>query len=432
MIEFRRFEFDIRREPFLRPFHFKGGSFNEKWLNHTTLFESNNPSAPRYTGIGGNAVLWSDSAVFGAHTETGGNLVMSLTAEKAVRLLSDGLSQGTELADPIAAIQAILTELHRFGCRVSGTGELRRTFTLNAAVSLDLALWKLYAASEGIASFGDLIPRAYAGAFSARQQAVARVPLVTYNLPEQELLDLVEEGHFLLKIKIGQAGTQAEMVEKDLARLEWIHRLLRDRRSDQTQTGHLAYYLDANGRYREKETLLALVAGLERIGAADQVILLEEPFPDDRDFDVRDLSLRIAADESLHSVEDVRRKIELGYGALALKPAGKTLSMSILMAAEAHARNIPCFVADSACVPLLVDWNRNVAAHLPAFPGLACGILESNGAQNFRNWETLISEHPCSGAPWLEPKRGMYRLDEDFYDRAGGVFHPTGYKGKLG
>jgi L-alanine-DL-glutamate epimerase-like enolase superfamily enzyme len=214
------------------------------------------------------------------------------------------------------------------------------------------------------------------------------------------------------------------MLEKDLARLEQIHGLLRERRTDQTESGRLAYYLDANGRYEEKETLQALIRGLEKMGALEQVILLEEPFADDRDFDVRDLPLRVAADESLHSVEDVRRKIDLGYGAMALKPAGKTLSMSILMAAEAHARNVPCFVADSACVPLLLDWNRNVAAHLPSFPGLPCAFLESNGAQNFKNWRTLIQNHPCAGASWLEPTRGMYRLDEAFYSCAGGIFHP--------
>ena len=100
-------------------------------------------------------------------------------------------------------------------------------------------------------------------------------------------MGLVEEGHFLLKIKIGQAGSQPEMLEKDLARLEQIHGLLRDRRTDQTENGQPAYYLDANGRYEHKETLLALVAGLEKMGAADRVMLLEEPFPDDRDFDDR-------------------------------------------------------------------------------------------------------------------------------------------------
>jgi L-alanine-DL-glutamate epimerase-like enolase superfamily enzyme len=426
MIRFQRYGFDIRREPFVRPFHFKGGSFNEKWINITTLIAGEGGAdSPlgRFTGIGGNAVLWSDPAVFAAHSETGGNLVMSLMAELAVQLLANQLLEGKAVPDPITAIRSILPELHEFGRRVSGTAELRPTFTLNAAVSLDLALWKLYAAAEGIEAFADLIPRACAGAFPARQRVVARVPLVTYNLPEQELLDLVEEGHFLLKIKIGQAGSQPEMLEKDLARLEQIHGLLRDRRSDQTENFRLAYYLDANGRYEDKEILLALVAGLEKMGALEQVLLLEEPFPDDRDFDVHDLPLRIAADESLHDVDDVRRKIELGYGALALKPAGKTLSMSILMAAAAQEQDVPCFVADSACVPLLLDWNRNVAAHLPPFPGLACGILESNGAQNFRNWPALMRDHPCAGASWLEPYRGMYRLDEDFYASAGGVFH---------
>jgi L-alanine-DL-glutamate epimerase-like enolase superfamily enzyme len=372
-------------------------------------------------------VLWSDPAVFAAHSETGGNLVMSLMAERAVQLLAARLREGDEVPDPIDAVRSILPALQEFGCRVSGMDELRPTFTLNAAVSLDLALWKLYAATEGIETFTDLVPRAYRHVFPARQPVVARVPLVTYNLPEQELFDLVEDGHFLLKIKIGQAGSQPEMLEKDLARLGQIHRLLRNGRSDQTENGRLAYYLDANGRYEDKETLLALIAGLEKMGALEQVILLEEPFPDNRDFEVQDLPLRIAADESLHGVEDVRRKIELGYGALALKPAGKTLSMSILMAAEAYACGVPCFVADSACVPLLLDWNRNLAAHLPAFPGLSCAFLESNGAQNFRNWQALICNHPCSGAPWLEPSGGMYRLDEDFYDRAGGVFHSPGF-----
>jgi L-alanine-DL-glutamate epimerase-like enolase superfamily enzyme len=429
MLRFRHYEFDILREPFLRPFHFKGGSFNEKWINLTTLYpgadDAGRPSEG-FSGIGGNAVLWSDAEVFSSHSETGGNLLMSLVAERAVQLLIDRLQRGEEFADPICAIQAILPELRSFACTVSGRVELRPTFTLNAAVSLDLALWKLQAAVQGSDTFAQLIPEPCRRAFPCRNESVARVPLVTYNLPEEELLQLVDEGHFLLKIKIGQAGEQAEMLRRDIARLEWIHGLLRDRRTDRTANGRLAYYLDANGRYPEKNAVRALVEGLEKMGALDQVILLEEPFPDDTQYPVHDLPLRIAADESLHSVEDVQRRIELGYGAFALKPAGKTLSISLLMAAEAVAQGIPCFVADSACVPLLLDWNRNVAAHLSAFPGLSCSFLESNGAQNYRNWQALMSAHPCAGAQWLEPRGGMYHLDEDFYRSAGGVFQPLG------
>ena len=89
---------------------------------------------------------------------------------------------------------------------------------------------------------------------------------------------------------VGDAG-------KDLARLERIHELLKDRTTDQTDNNRLAYYLDANGRYEDEDTLLRLVSGLEKIGALEQVVLLEEPFADDREVDVHDIPLRIAADE---------------------------------------------------------------------------------------------------------------------------------------
>jgi L-alanine-DL-glutamate epimerase-like enolase superfamily enzyme len=427
-MRFESYRFEVHREPFRRPFHFKGGFFREKWINITSVYpaEAGDRTVQRQTAIGGNAVLWSDPKVFTSNSETGGNLIMSLMAERAVQLLC-----GKELPNPITAIQMILPELHELGCRVSGQTQLRRTFTLNASVSLDLALWKLYAAREGLRTFAELIPGDYRGAFPARQREVARVPLVTYNLPARELVELVDGGHFLLKIKIGQPGSQPQMLEKDLERLEQIHRLLRDRRTKETENGRLAYYLDANGRYEEKETLWALIGGLEKMGALEQVALLEEPFPDDQELEVGDLPVRIAADESLHGVEDLRRKIELGYGAIALKPAGKTLSASILMAAEAQKRGVPSFVADSACVPLLLDWNRNVAAHLPPFPGLSCGVLESNGSQNYRNWSGLIAAHPCAGAPWLEPRGGVFWLGEEFYTSAGGVLHPAGRYEKL-
>ena len=114
----------------------------------------------------------------------------------------------------------------------------------------------------------------------------------------------------------------------------------------------------------------------------------------------------------------------LGYSAFALKPAGKTLSMTLRMAAEAHRRGAPCFVADSACPPILVDWNKNVAARLAPLPGLATGLLESNGPQHYRNWQRMLREHPCHGAPWLSAANGVFDLGRDFYDAGGGIFSP--------
>jgi L-alanine-DL-glutamate epimerase-like enolase superfamily enzyme len=141
---------------------------------------------------------------------------------------------------------------------------------------------------------------------------------------------------------------------------------------------------------------------------------------------VIDIPVRVAADESLHGPEDLAERIDLGYGAVALKPAGKTLSQSVLLAAEAIRQDLACFVADSACVPALLAWNLLFAAHLPPFPGLDAVLMESNGAQNYSDWDRLIAELPAS-ASWLSPVGGEWRLDEEFFASSGGVFEPVGH-----
>ncbi len=57
----------------------------------------------------------------------------------------------------------------------------------------------------------------------------------------------------------------------------------------------------------------------------DQIAIIEEPFPEDADINVGDLGVRIAADESAHTAEDVIKRIQMGYKAIALKSAAKTL-----------------------------------------------------------------------------------------------------------
>jgi len=112
----------------------------------------------------------------------------------------------------------------------------------------------------------------------------------------------------------------------------------------------------------------------------------------------------------------------MGYKAIALKSAAKTLSMTMRMARVAHENNIPCFLADLTCTPILVDWNKNVAARLSAFPGLKeMGLLESNGHQNYVNWKDLVSYCPYPDGSWIESKEGLYHLDNDFYEKSGGV-----------
>ena len=48
---------------------------------------------------------------------------------------------------------------------------------------------------------------------------------------------------------------------------------------------------------------------------------------------------------------------------------------------------------------------RPVAERLPQFPGLGdLGLLESNGAQNYRNWEKMLKDVPQGGIFGLKRK----------------------------
>ena len=100
-----------------------------------------------------------------------------------------------------------------------------------------------------------------------------------------------------MKIKIGQPGTQDEMLAKDMERLSSIHKAIGHYRTPHTSTGKLPYYFDANGRYEKKETLLKLIDHARKIGAFEQIAIIEEPFPEELEIDVRDIPVRLAADE---------------------------------------------------------------------------------------------------------------------------------------
>ena len=64
--------------------------------------------------------------------------------------------------------------------------------------------------------------------------------------------------------------------------------------------------------------------------------------------------------------------------------------------------------ADLTVNPVLVEWNRAVAERLPQFPGLGnLGLLESNGAQNYRNWQRMSADVPASGMFSTMPRYEM-------------------------
>ncbi len=405
---------NFEREPLVRPFGFKGGYQTEIWQS-AALLES--AAGKRGIGVCTQGVLWSDAQVFAGHSESGGNALMYAVTEYAVQLL-----KGQTFSSPVELLESIRHEVYAYAKKITGHAALRETFALNALVGVDFAAWLLYAAENGITHFDDLVPAAYRPALATRHAKIASIPLMAYGVPIDEMKAAVEQGYFFMKIKIGQPGTQAEMLEKDKARISAIHAAIGGARTPYAANGKLPYYFDANGRYESKDTLMRLLDHAKAIGAFDQIALIEEPFPEELEIDIRDIPARVAADESAHTDKDALKRIEMGYTAIALKPIAKTLSMSLKIAQLAHERGVPCFCADLTVNPLLVEWNKNVAARLAPFPGLGLGLVETNGHQNYRNWETMRSYHPAPNAPWAQTKRGVFELDADYYARSGGIF----------
>ncbi len=408
---------NFEREPLIRPFGFKGGYMTEIW--QTIAYLESDLATPKI-GLGTQNVLWSDAKVFASFSESGGNALMYALSERALQI-----SNGLTFTSPVDLLENILDEVYEYGKQITVNQHLRKTFALNSLVGLDNAAWLLYAHENGITNFDEMIPAAYKPALSHHHKQVASIPLMAYAIPISEIKQAANQGYFFMKIKIGQPGTQEEMLEKDKQRLSAIHKAIGHIETEHTHNGKLPYYFDANGRYEQKETLVRLLDFAKKIGAFDQIAIIEEPFPEESEVYVDDLGVRIAADESAHTDEDALKRIQMGYKAIALKAIAKTLSMTMKIAKVAHEHQIPCFCADLTVNPILVEWNKAIAARLAPFPGLGLGLLETNGHQNYKHWETMVSYHPYPDASWRKTVKGVFNLNDDYYKKSGGIFAPS-------
>lgn len=415
---------NFEREPLARPFGFKGGTVTELWQT-VALLES--ASGHAGIGLGTQSVLWADARAFAAHTESGGNALMYALTERALQM-----AKGRSFETPVVLLDELLDELHAYGQKITGRPDLKKTFALNALVPVDHAAWMLYAREHGIGDFDAMIPESYRAGLSARHERVASIPAFGYEAPLQAIEDAAEQGYYVMKIKLGHPGSQREMLEQDKKRLAAIHDALGERRTPHTDSGKIPYYLDANGRYAELDTLRRLLDHADAIGALEQIALVEEPFQESRRHEVGELPVRVAADESAHTDEEAVRMIERGYAAIALKPIAKTLSMTLKIAQVAHEHGVPCFCADLTVNPILVDWNKNVAARLAPLPGFHTGLMETNGRQHYARWDQMEQHHPCAGAAWTKPRQGVFKLGKAFYDRSGGIFAvPAHYRNRV-
>ncbi|MDQ6814402.1 MAG: L-alanine-DL-glutamate epimerase, partial [Bacteroidota bacterium] len=283
-------------------------------------------------------------------------------------------------------------------------------------------IWLLYAKENKISTFDDLIPSRYRAGLSYRHKKVASMPAFSVGAKVESIKAAADAGYFIMKLKTGAAGTQKEMLEKDVAFLTAVHSAIGQYETPYTKTGKIPYYFDANERYDEKETLLRFLDHAEKIGAFDQIAVIEEPFGERNDMYVGDIGVTIAADESAHTVEDAAKRIEQGYKAIALKAIAKTLSMTMKIAELAYQKNITCFCADLTVNPILVEWNKNVAARLQPSANIGIGLQETNGRQYYKNWDKMMTYHPQPNAEWAKVEKGVFVIADSFYDRSGGIF----------
>ncbi len=422
----KKVNLNFSSEPLNMPLGFKGGYLSDLWQVFVCLETADNYGI----GIGTQSILWSDAAVFTSHSQAGGNALMLSITEYASRLLLD-----RELDNPVAFQDEVLENVHSYAKKITGREDLRKTFTLNALVALDNALWVLYAKERGACEFYSMIPEKYRGPMKFRHPLVACIPLMSYGVPVDDIGKAINEGFFTLKIKIGsdpdKDGDREKMLKWDMERIRSIHERFGDIPTKYTENGKLPYYFDANGRYDNRERLMRLVDFIDKLGALDRVIVMEEPFPENLEIDVNDFPVRIVADESAHTQEDTLKRYQMGYKGVALKPIAKTLSMTLKILDEAEKNGMDYFCADLTVIPPLVEWNKNVACRLKPLPGLKIPVVESNGHQNYRDWDKLISRHPFPEAEWTSPVSGIFRLNEDFYGKSGGIYNVSSYYEKL-
>ena len=414
---------NFEREVLGAPFGFKGGYLSELWQS-VVLLESS--AGVQGVGLGTQSTLWSDADIFTGFPESAGNSMMFLMTSFAAKL-----SAQLKWDNPPELLDQLIEPTYEYGKAITGNQNLRLTFALNALVAVDNAAWLLYCLEKGIKSFDEMVPADVRPALAERHDKLACIPLMSYGVPIGQIKEAVDEGYFFLKIKIGsdpdKDGDLDKMLEWDKQRLGDIHEAVKDIETPYTDTGCVPYYLDANGRYDSKERLMKLLGHADKIGALERIIIMEEPFPEEYKVDVSDVPVRLAADESAHSNRDAEERIELGYGAIALKPIAKTMSMSLKIAKIAHQKSVSCFCADLTVNPILVDWNKNVAARLPSLPGMKIDVLESNGHQNYKSWEKMKSFHPCNKALWTETSGGLFELGDDFYVNSGGIFEVSSH-----
>lgn len=394
-----------QNEPFITPFSFKGNALTSAWISEVIIFSENQMGI----GVSIQSVLWSDSNIFVKYGEKRSNELMYEVTKYALGLLMD-----EDFENPRQIMGGLSEKCHSYIEKLMGIS-VSKTFVLNALVPVDMALWQLWARVNKIKNF-DFV-------FKGQNKCsrIVNVPLVTYKTSVDEVISLAEKGVCLFKIKLGADPDGDNDYEKMLAwdkkRILEIHNALKNYTTSYTENGRIAYYFDANGRYPDLETLKNLVNFMEENHIKERTVLFEEPFSPDSTLSVKDIDINFAADESVHDIKDVYERAKSGYKTLTLKPIAKTFSITIDMVEAALENGMQCFCADLTVPPITFLWNKCFASRLNFIKGMKIGIIESNGAQNYVNWDKMLSY-----IGKYDETDAFYILENDFYENSDGIF----------
>lgn len=417
------FSTNFEREKLSGKFGFKGNYLTELWQIVSHVQSKNGITA---TGLATQSVLYADAELFATMPEAEGNATMYTLTNEALRI-----AKNKKFKTPVELLDNILSNVAKRAKEITGKENIDTNFIYNSLVSVDNAAWLLYARENAFKNFDEMIPAAFKKALSYKHNKVALIFLATYNIPVADIQKAVDDGYFVIKIKTGQAGTQEEMLTKDIQRLTEVHNALKNKKSKSTSKGTIYYSMDANGRYEKKETLQRYLNHAKKIGAFDRILVYEEPLAASNNEYVGDLGIIIGADETVHTEADALRRIKQGYKVMVLKGIAKTLSQSMKIAKIAYENKVSCMCADLTVNPILVDWHKNLAARLQPFPKINMGLMETNGNINYKNWNELTNYHPLAGASWTKFKNGTFELDKNFYETSGGIFLESAHYNNL-
>lgn len=159
------------------------------------------------------------------------------------------LIKGQFFIDFISLLDNVLEEVYVYGKQIICNFNLRKIFVFNVLVGVDNVVWVLYVKENGMMYFDELILVSYQFGLLVKYDKVVVIFVLGYGIFIEMIKQMVDDGFFIMKIKIGVLGDQKEMLEKDKVFLKVIYEVIGYYEIFYFFDGKIFYYFDVNGCY---------------------------------------------------------------------------------------------------------------------------------------------------------------------------------------